>query len=134
MVSGYVCMRNMDLKEGEIDRMNVLEMWIWRRMERVSWSEKKTNEQVLREVKEERSLLENVVKRKKNWIGHIVRGEGLLKHVMEGRMEGKRGRGRPRLGMISDLKEGSYVNMKRRAEDREAWRSWVPRTCLRAEN
>ena len=103
-------------------------------MERVSWSEKKTNEQVLREVKEERSLLENVVKRKKNWIGHIVRGEGLLKHVMEGRMEGKRGRGRPRLGMISDLKEGSYVNMKRRAEDREAWRSWVPRTCLRAEN
>ena len=43
-------------------------------------------------------------------------------------------RGRPRLGMISDLKEGSYVEMKRRAEDREAWRSWVPRTCMKAEN
>ena len=101
---------------------------------RVSWSEKKANEQVLREVREERSLLENVVKRKKNWIGHIVRGEGLLKHVMEGRTEGKRGRGRPRLGMISNWKEGSYVKMKRRAEDREVWRSWVPRTCLRTEN
>ena len=132
-VAMYAC-ETWTLRKEEIDRLNALEMWIWRRMERVSWSEKKTNEQVLREVREERSFLEKVVKRKKNWIGHIVRGEGLLKHVMEGRMEGKRGRGRPRLGMISDLKEGSYVNMKRRAEDREAWRSWVPRTCLRAEN
>ena len=63
-----------------------------------------------------------------------MRGEGLLKRVMEERMEGKRGRGRPRLGMISDLKEVSYVNMKRRDEDRKALRAWVPRTCLRAEN
>ena len=101
---------------------------------RVSWSEKKTNEQVLREVGEERSLWKKVVQRKKNWIGHIVRGEGLMNQVMEGRMETKRGRGRPRMGMISDLKEGSYVVMKRRAEDREEWRTWVPRTCLRAEN
>ena len=93
-----------------------------------------TNEQVLREVREDRSFLKKVVKRKNNWIGHIVRGERLLKHVMEGRIAGKRGRGRPRLGIISDLKEGSYVKMKRRAEDREVWRSWVPRTCLRTEN
>ena len=103
-------------------------------MEGITWSDKKTNEQVLLEVEEERNLLKNVVKRKKNWIGHIVRGEGLLKLVIEGRMEGKRGRGRPRLGMISELKKGSYVNMKRRAENREVWRDWVPRTCLRAEN
>jgi hypothetical protein len=42
-----------------------------------------------------------------------------LKDVLEGRMEGKRPRGRPRMGMIDDLKEGSYACMKRRAEDRE---------------
>jgi len=41
----------------------------------------------------------------------------LLKQVLEGRMEGKRPRGRPRFGMIDDLKEGSYVKMKRTVED-----------------
>ena len=53
---------------------------------------------------------------------------------MEGRMENKRGRGRPRIGMIDDLMEGSYVSLKRRAEDREEWRGWLPRTCRKAEN
>ena len=51
--------------------------------------------------------------RKKNWIGHILRGDGLLKEVMEGRMEGKRGRGRPRIGMLDELIVGSYGDMKR---------------------
>ena len=77
----YAC-ETWTLRQEEIDRLNALEMWIWRRMERVSWSEKKTNEQVLREVREDRSFLKKVVKRKNNWIGHIVRGERLLKHVM----------------------------------------------------
>ena len=49
-------------------------------------------------------------------------------------MEGKRHRGRPRLGMIDDLKEGFYKSMKRRAEHRERWRVWLPRTCREAEN
>ena len=50
---------------------------------------------------------------KNNWIGHVVRGDVLLKLVLEGRMENKRARGRPRIGMIDDLMEGSYVSMKR---------------------
>jgi len=41
--------------------------------------------------------------RKKNWIRHVLRGEGLLREVMEGRMEGKRPRGRPRKGMLDEL-------------------------------
>ena len=48
---------------------------------------------------------ETIVRRKKNWIGHILRGEGLLKDVIEGRMEGKPPRDRKRIGMIDDLKE-----------------------------
>ena len=106
----------------KIDRLRAFEMWIWRSMERISWEDKTKNEEVLAAIGEERSLVESVVKRTNNWIWHIVRGMGLLKLALEGRMEGKRQRGRPRLGMIDDLKEGSYESMKRRAEDREVWR------------
>jgi hypothetical protein len=49
-------------------------------------------------------------------------------------MEEKRPRGRPRLGMIDVLKEGSYVDMKRRAQDRNEWRVWMPQTCREANN
>ena len=104
------------LKKDEIERLNALEMWMWRGMERVSWKDRKKNEEVLDMVGAKRSIVETIVKRKKNWIGHILRGEGLLKDVIEGRMEGKPPRGRKRIGMIDDLKEKSYQDMKRRAE------------------
>ena len=55
--------------------------------------------------------------RKKNWIGHILRGDGIVKEVIEGRMEGKRSRGRPRAGMLDDLVVVSYGDTKRRAEN-----------------
>jgi len=58
----------------------------------------------------------------------------LLKQVLEKKMEVKRPRGRARIGMINDRKEGSYIKIKRRAEDSVAWRSWMPVTCLRADN
>ena len=51
-------------------------------------------------------------------------GEGLVKEVIEGKMEEKRPKGRPRIGMSDELKKGSYVDVKRRAEDRQMWRSW----------
>ena len=87
----------------------------------------------MRRVKENRCLITTIYRRQKNWIGHILRGDELLRDVMEGRMMGKRTRGRPRAGTMDDLMEGSYVKMKRRAEGREEWRRWVPRTCLRVE-
>ena len=92
-----------------------------------------SNEELLRRVKEKRGLIRTIYQRQKNWIGHVLRGEGLLRDVLEGRMIGKRPRGRPRIGMISELMEGSFEKMKRRAEGREEWRKWVPRTCLRVE-
>ena len=101
---------------------------------KVSWQDKKTNEEVLVAVGEERCFVQAIVKRKKNWIGHVVRGNSLSKLVIEGRMVGKKPRGRPRMGMIDDLKEGNYAEMKRRAEDRDKWRAWMPSTCRKAEN
>jgi hypothetical protein len=124
-VAMYGC-ETWTMRKEETDRLRALEMWIWRKVGKVNWRDKRTNEEVLKSVGENRCLVESIVKRKKNWIGHVVRGDGLLKTVLEGRMEGKRPRGRPRMGMIDDLKEGSYVAMKRRAEDREKWRCWMP--------
>ena len=60
-----------------------------------------------------------IYRRQKNWIGHILRGEGFVRDVMEGRMMGKGPRGRLRAGMMDELIQGSYAKMKRRAKGRE---------------
>ena len=100
-------------------------------MQKVSWVERKTNEDVLIMVDEKRELLDRITKTKKRWIGHIVRGNDLLKEVIEGRIDGRRPRGRKRIGMISELKEDGQSNMKRRSDNREIWRSWMPRRTYR---
>jgi len=114
------------LKKEEIRRLEATEMWMWRRMEKISWTEKISNEKVLERVGEERQLMNMIRWRKKNWVGHVLRGDGLLKEVIEGRMEGKRTQGRPRTGMLDELGGRSYGKMKRRAERRDEWRNWVP--------
>src|SRR5258708_4914598 len=119
---------------AEIDKLKTLEMWLWRRLKRISWMAKKSNEEMLTIVNENRCLIRTIYQRKKNWIGHMLRGDGLLRDVLEGRMLGKRPRGRPRRGMIDDLMECSFVKMKRRAEGRKAWRAWMPGTCLREKH
>ena len=63
------------LRKEEIDRLNAFEMWLWRRIEKINWSDKITNKEVLERVGERQSLVEAVVKRKKNWIGPVVRGD-----------------------------------------------------------
>jgi len=122
------------LRKEDIRRLEAVEMWMWRRMEKISWTEKITNEEVLERVGEERQLIKLIRNRKKNWVGHVLRGDGLLKEVMEGRMEGKRGRGRPRIGMLDELIVESYGDMKRMAENRVEWKNWVPWTCRKAEH
>jgi len=79
----------------------------------------KINEEVLQMVQQERSLMEVIWRRKKTWIGHIhvLRGESLLREVIQCRMIGKRPRGRKRLGMLNEfLKESSYAELKRKAK------------------
>src|SRR3981081_604879 len=71
------------MTKEECRRLEAFEMWGWRRMRKVSWTEKKSNESVLQEVGE-RCFLETIRRRKKNWIGHALRGEGLMREVMEG--------------------------------------------------
>ena len=102
-------------------------MWIWRRMEKISWREHVRNEEVLRRVGEERSLRNTIWKRKARWIGHVMRQkEGMLRTVIEGRAEGKRSRGRLRMSMLDDIKQGrDYHVIKNEAFDRKRWRTTV---------
>jgi hypothetical protein len=63
------------------------EMWCWRRME-INWTDRVRNEEVLHRVKEERNIVLTIKRRKANGIGHILRRNCLLKHVIEGKLEG----------------------------------------------
>jgi hypothetical protein len=63
------------------------EMRWWRRMGKISWADRVTNEEVLHRVKEERGILHTIRKRKDTWIGHILRRNCVLKHVVEGKIQ-----------------------------------------------
>jgi hypothetical protein len=63
-------------------------MWCWRRMEKISWTDRLRNEEVLHRVKEERNIVHTIKRRKANWIGHILRRNCLLKHVIEVKKKG----------------------------------------------
>ena len=62
------------------------EMWCWRRMEKISWSDHVRNEEVLLGVNEQRNILHEIRKRKANWVGHILRRTCLLKQVIVGKI------------------------------------------------
>ena len=97
-------LRAMDQKHLES-----FEMWCWRRMEKISWTDLVRNEDVLLRVKEQRNILHEIRKRKANWIGHILRRNCLLQLVTEGKIQrelevtGRQGRRRRKL--LDDLKE-----------------------------
>jgi hypothetical protein len=62
-------------------------MWWWRRMEKISWTDRVRNEEVLHRVKEERNIVHTIKRRKANWNGHILRRNCLLKQFNEGKLE-----------------------------------------------
>ena len=115
------------LKKADIRRLEACEMWIWRRIEKISWRDHVRNEEVLRRAGEERSLRTTIWKRKAKWIGHVMRQkEGMLRTLIEGRAEGKRSRGRKRMAMLDDIRQGrDYHTIKEEAFDRGRWRTTV---------
>src|SRR5437899_4339758 len=65
------------LKKEDIRKLEALEMWLWRRMEKVSWKDRISNEVVLGRVGVERKLINMLRNRKKKWIGQVLRGDAL---------------------------------------------------------
>ena len=74
--------------------LEIFEMWCWWRTEKTQWSEKVTNEQGLQRIEEKRTILNNILCRKTNWIGHILRRNSLLHDSIEGQMTEVKGVGR----------------------------------------
>jgi hypothetical protein len=108
------------------------EMWCWRRMEKISWTDHVRNEDVLLRVKEQKNILHEIRKRKANWIGHILRRNCLLQRFTEGKIQGRTevtGRqGRRRRKLLDDLKERrGYSHLKEEALDRTMWRGCFER-------
>jgi hypothetical protein len=100
------------------------EMWCWRRIEKISWTARVNNDAVLHRVKEERNILHTIRRRKANWVGHRLRRNCLLKHIIEGKIRGTRRRGRRCKQLLDDLKEARrYWKLKEEAQDRTLWRT-----------
>ena len=116
------------LRAADQKYLESFEMWCWKRIEKVSWTDHVRNEEVLLRVNEHRNILQEIRKRKANWIGHILRRIRLLKHVIEGKIKGEmevtRRRGRRRKKLLDDLKDRrGYSHLKEEPLDRTMWRN-----------
>ena len=109
-----------------IKRLSAFEMWCYRKMLRISWYDKISNEEVLKWIKEKRTLVTSIKIKKLKLFGHIVRRNNLQRDLMEGHINGKRGRGRPITTWTSNIQEWTglkYSEAIRAAHDRPLWRA-----------
>jgi hypothetical protein len=97
-------------------------------MGKIVWSEKKTNNEVLKQVKMTRELFSTIRKRQMKFFGHIKRHNNILKDILEGKIQGKRSRSRQRLKWTDNIKrwtgESLAVNTIK-SRNRVEWRSMV---------
>ena len=110
-------------------KLEAVEMWFLRRMLRIPWTAKKTNQEVLKEAVTERSLLNRIRKRQATFFGHVMRRERMEYDITTGMLEGNRSRGRPREkmldGLTSWLKVEKVTDMLRATKDRDVWREII---------
>jgi hypothetical protein len=104
-----------------------------RRLEMISWTDRVRNEEVLQRVKEERNILQTTKRQKANSIGHILRRNCLLKHIIEikieGRIEATGRRGRRHNKLLDDLKEKrGHCKLKTEGLDCILWRTCCGRS------
>ena len=117
------------IKKAERCRIDAFELWCWRRLLRVPWTARKSNQSILKEISPEYSLEGLMLKLKFQYFGHLMsRTDSLEKTLMLGKIEGERRMGRHRirwLDVITDLMQMSLNKLRGLVMDREAWRATV---------
>jgi len=113
------------LKVGSMNRLEAFEMWCYRKMLKISWTDKVTNEAVLQRINKERELLTTIKKRKSAYFGHIMRADKyeVLQLIIQGKIEGKRGIGRKKCSWLRNIRDWTGIRdtaeLMQCARDRE---------------
>ena len=114
----------MTIKKAECGRIDGFELWCWRRLLRVPWTARRSNQSILKEINPDYSLEGLMLKLKLQYFGHLMRRtDSLEKTLMLGKIEGRKRRGQQRMGWLDDITDSmdmSLNNLQEFVTDREA--------------